>query len=76
MTNAGTGAATKQLPVRLPEPVYRALKGASAYSGRSMNDIVCAAVVDYLTRDRSALESAAETARAEYRAVLDKLADL
>jgi hypothetical protein len=78
MTSPDSGRATKQLPVRLPADLYNALKGAAFYTDSSMNEIVVAAITEYLTTDsrRAELAEIVGRARTEYRDVLDKLADL
>jgi hypothetical protein len=68
----------KQLPVRMPEDLYNALKGAAFYTDRSMNEIMVTALTEYL---RASLRSDAvgaivQRAQEDYRVVLDKLADL
>lgn len=66
-----------QLPVRLPDDVYVALKAHATYSERSMNDITIEALRSHLgdgTR-RAEIDAAADRVRKKYRRALDRLAE-
>ena len=68
---------THQLPVRLPDDVYLALKAHATYSERSMNDITVEALRALLgdnTR-RAEIDAAADRVRKKYRRALDRLAE-
>ena len=68
---------TKQLPVRMPEEVYNALKGVAYFTERSMNEIVVAAITEHLRRSSDGeLDRIVKTAQQDYQQVLDKLANL
>jgi hypothetical protein len=68
---------TRQLPVRMPEPLYDGLKGIAYFTKRSMNEIVVAAITDYLRHSSSdELDEIVARAQDDYRHVLDKLGDL
>jgi predicted DNA-binding protein len=69
---------TKAYALRLPAPVYNRVKNLSFFTERSMNEIITAAVTDYLDRvgDQDQLDAVSERMRTEYRTVLDKLRDL
>jgi predicted DNA-binding protein len=73
-----TDQETKAFALRLPAPVYNRVKNLSFFTDRSMNEIIVAAVSDYLDRtgDQVQLEAMANRVRSEYRTVLDKLRDL
>jgi hypothetical protein len=67
----------RQLPVRMPDEVYNALKGVAYFTGRSMNEIVVAAVTEFLRSSASGeLDEIVARAQEDYRQVLDQLADL
>jgi plasmid stability protein len=67
---------THQLPVRLPEDVYVALKAQATYLERSMNDITVEALRSHLADEtrRAEIDSAADRIRQKYRKALDRLA--
>lgn len=67
-------AASKQIPFRMSADLHRALKGASFFLGRSMNDIVIDAVVTYLVDNVELLDEIVDHAQADYRGALDMLA--
>lgn len=69
---------THQLPVRMPEDLYNALKGASFYTGRSMNEILVTALTEYLrtSLQDEAVAAIVRRAQDDYQAVFEKLADL
>jgi hypothetical protein len=68
---------TKQIPLRLPEDVYTALKAASTFTERSMNEIALEAIRAHLAADhrRAEIDAAASKARTKYRRALDRLAE-
>jgi hypothetical protein len=68
---------TRQLPLRLPEDVYIALKGEATYTERSMNEIVVEAVREHLAdaERRAEIDEAAERVRRRYRQALDRLGE-
>lgn len=68
---------TRQLPLRLPEDVYIALKAEATYTERSMNEIAVEAVRAHLADpDRRAdIDEAAARVRKRYRRALDRLAE-
>jgi plasmid stability protein len=68
---------THQLPVRLPEDVYIALKAHATYSERSMNDITVEALRALLGDEtrRAEIDAAADRVRKKYRRALDRLAE-
>lgn len=76
MRGGHVSAETKQLPLRLPKQTYDALKTAAFFTERSMNEIVTAALEQYLdTEGRTALLAASvKKTRTRYRDVLDRLA--
>lgn len=67
----------RQLPLRLPEDVYIALKAEATYTERSMNEIAVEAVRAHLAdADRRAdIDKAAAEVRKRYRQALDRLAE-
>jgi plasmid stability protein len=68
---------THQLPVRLPEDVYVALKAQATYLERSMNDITVEALRAHLADEtrRAEIDLAADRVRRKYRKALDRLAE-
>jgi plasmid stability protein len=68
---------THQLPVRLPEDVYVALKAQATYLERSMNDITVEALRTHLANEtrQAEIEVAANRVRRKYRKALDRLAE-
>jgi plasmid stability protein len=68
---------THQLPVRLPEDVYVALKAQATYLERSMNDITVEALRSHLADEtrRAEIDLAADRVRRKYRKALDRLAE-
>jgi plasmid stability protein len=68
---------THQLPVRLPEDVYVALKAQATYLERSMNDITVEALRTHLADEtrRAEIDMAADRVRRKYRKALDRLAE-
>ncbi len=66
-----------QLPIRLPEDVYIALKAQATYLERSMNDITVEALRAHLADEtrRAGIDLAADRVRREYRKALDRLAE-
>ena len=68
---------TKAFALRLPAPVYNRVKNLSFFTDRSMNEIIVAAVSEYLDRtgDQVQLEAMTNRVRSEYRSLLDKLRD-
>jgi plasmid stability protein len=68
---------THQLPVRLPEDVYIALKAQATYLERSMNDITVEALRAHLADEtrRAEIDLAADRVRRKYRKALDRLAE-
>ena len=68
----------KQLPLRLPEDDYQALKAYAFFTGKSMNGLVTQAVQEYLAGPgrREQFEAMMKKARADYRVTLDKLKEL
>jgi plasmid stability protein len=68
---------THQLPVRLPEDVYIALKAHATYSERSMNEITIEALRTHLADEgrRADIDAAADRIRKRYRGALDRLAE-
>ncbi len=68
---------THQLPIRLPDDVYLALKAHATYAERSMNDITVEALRHHLgdSNRRIEIDAAADRVRRKYRKALDKLAE-
>lgn len=68
---------THQLPLRLPDDVYVALKAHATYSERSMNDITIEALRSHLGDEnrRAEIDVAADRVRKKYRQALDCLAE-
>lgn len=68
---------TKQIPLRLPEDVYTALKAEATFTERSMNEIALEAIRAHLAADerRAEVEAAATRVRTKYRRALDRLAE-
>lgn len=68
---------THQLPVRLPDDVYVALKAHATYSERSMNEITVEALRAHLGDEtrRAEIDAAADRVRKKYRRALDRLAE-
>jgi hypothetical protein len=67
----------RQLPVRLPGPEYDALKTFAFFTQRSMNDVIRAAIQDFLVaHSGNEFDAILGKARTDYRAALDKLAEL
>jgi plasmid stability protein len=66
-----------QLPIRLPEDVYIALKAQASYLERSMNDITVEALRAHLADEtrRAEIDLAADRVRRKYRKALDRLAE-
>ena len=66
-----------QLPVRLPDDVYVALKAHATYSERSMSDITVEALRALLGDEtrRAEIDAAADRVRKKYRRALDRLAE-
>jgi plasmid stability protein len=66
-----------QLPIRLPEDVYIALKAQATYLERSMNEITVEALRSHLADEarRSEIDRAADRVRRKYRKALDRLAE-
>ena len=66
-----------QLPIRLPEDVYLALKAHAVYAERSMNDIAIEALRIHLSNStrRADIDAAAARVRRKYRKALDRLAE-
>lgn len=67
---------THQLPIRLPEDVYLALKAHATYAECSMNDIAIEALRVHLSDStrRAHIDAAADRVRRKYRRALDRLA--
>lgn len=68
----------QQLTLRVPREVHEALKTLSIATGAPVNEIVQAALRDYLAGEghRQAVEAFFAEARESYRVALDKLAHL
>lgn len=64
--------------VRMPAEQFEALQIFAQTTGRSMNDVICAAVRDYLTNKgrREEFDTILEESRTQYRVALDKLAGM
>jgi NRPS condensation-like uncharacterized protein len=69
---------SQMLTVRVPKDVHDALRTLSFATGKSINDIVLAAIGDYLASQghRDAVEGFLRRAKDQYRVALDKLADM
>ena len=69
--------ATHQLPLRLPEDVYVALKTQATYADRSMNEIAVEALRIHLAdaQRQAEIDKAATRVRKRYRQALDRLAE-
>ena len=68
---------TRQLPTRLSGTEYDALKAYAVFTGQSMNEVLRAALKDYLVAHADEqFEAILGKARSDYRAALDKLAEL
>jgi hypothetical protein len=67
-----------QLPVRLPAEDYEALKAYAYFCDQSMNEVVGAAVREFLSGPGRQEQMKAMLARvqSDYRLTLDKLKDL
>jgi hypothetical protein len=65
----------KDLLLRLPAEDHAALKNLAFFTDRSMNEIVCAALHEYLvtTGRREHLAAVVESGRSGMRDLLDKL---
>lgn len=73
----GMTTSTRKLLVRLPEDTHAALRGASYFTGQSMNALVCQAVQEFLTTHRAEhVDAVARRTQAEYGAMLEKLAHM
>jgi len=65
----------RQLPVRLPEPEYDALKVFAFFNKVSMNDVMRSALTAHLAAHAdNELDAIVNNAQSRYRAALDKLA--
>ena len=78
MTGARTDASRHQIPLRLPEDDYTALRSLAYFTEQSMNAIVCTAVHEYLQTigRRDLIAASTGQAQTAYRALLDKLGDM
>ena len=68
----------QQLTVRVSRELHDAMKTLSLATGKSMNDIVQAALREHLAGDarRRTVDAFFDEARDNYRVALEKLADL
>lgn len=72
------GAEVQALTLRVPKDVHEGLKVLAFASGKSINDVVLAAIGEYLAGQghQEAVDVFVRQAREKYRVALDKLAAL
>lgn len=72
-----TAAERRDFLVRMPAEDHAALRSLAFLSGRSMNDIVCSVLHEYLKNEgrEQLVDSSIRAGQESMRVLLDKLAD-